>query len=73
MNRLKRMRVLAEMSQQELANLSGVSRQSVSNLERGVTKGHSSTYRALASALGVDVGDLAEDEDTYEGHWTDLA
>jgi transcriptional regulator with XRE-family HTH domain len=68
MNHLKRARVLADLSQQELAEASGISRQSISNLERGVTRGHASTYRVLASALGVDVGDLIEEEDTAKGH-----
>lgn len=60
MKPLKRIRVLREMSQGELAEASGVSRQVISNIERGASKGYASTYRALAKALDVDMEDLME-------------
>lgn len=52
-------RVAANLSQAELADAAGVSRETVSNIERRVRPApHRLIARALAEALGVD--DVAE-------------
>lgn len=60
MNRVKKARIMREMSQRDLAEASGLSRQLVSNIERGASRGYASTYRALALALGVSVEEIIE-------------
>jgi transcriptional regulator with XRE-family HTH domain len=49
------------MSQEDLAEAAGLSRQVVSNLERGSSHGYPETWKRLASALKVTVDDLLED------------
>jgi transcriptional regulator with XRE-family HTH domain len=49
------------MSQGELAEAAGLSRQVVSNLERGSSHGYPETWKRLAVALDVTVDDLLED------------
>ncbi len=58
MERLKTLRRLRAMSQEELAEESGVGRATVSRIERGETGAHGKTLRKLARALGVDVSEL---------------
>ena len=48
------------MSQEELAEESGVGRATVSRIERGETGAHGKTLRQLAKALGVDVAELVD-------------
>ena len=55
--RLRAIRESRVLSQEELAELAGVSRLTVSNLERG-SDGFPATIRKLARALGVDPGEL---------------
>jgi len=49
------------MSQGDLAEAAGLSRQVVSNLERGSSHGYPETWKRLAVALDVTVDDLLED------------
>ena len=56
--RLKKLRRLRAMSQEELAEESGVGRATISRIERGETGAHGKTLRKLAATLGVDVSEL---------------
>ena len=58
MVRLRHARELAGLSQQELADSSGVSQHTISEIELGRRKPHGSTLRKLAEVLGVEVADL---------------
>ncbi len=58
MERLKTLRRLRAMSQEELAEESGVGRATISRIERGETGAHGRTLRRLAAALGVGVEEL---------------
>lgn len=64
MDRLKMLRRLRAMSQEELAEESGVGRATISRIERGETGAHGRTLRRLATALGVDVAELVQLEGT---------
>jgi transcriptional regulator with XRE-family HTH domain len=59
-DRLKTLRQLRAMSQEELAEESGVGRATISRIERGETGAHGRTLRRLAAALGVDVDELVQ-------------
>jgi transcriptional regulator with XRE-family HTH domain len=63
--RLKTLRRLRAMSQEELAEESGVGRATISRIERAQTGAHGRTLRKLAAALGVRVEELvgAQGED----------
>ena len=56
--RLKELRRLRAFSQQELADVAGVGRNTISRIERGETGAHGRTLRRLAQALSVDVAEL---------------
>lgn len=57
----KRARTNAKLSQKELADASGVWQQTISLIERGLTKDPSHrTVMALCRALGVDPQDIDE-------------
>jgi transcriptional regulator with XRE-family HTH domain len=56
--RLKALRRLRAMSQQELADAANVGRNTISRIERGETGAHGRTLRRLAAALGVGVEEL---------------
>ena len=58
MERLKELRRLRAFSQQELADVAGVGRNTISRIERGETGAHGRTLRRLAQALSVDVAEL---------------
>jgi transcriptional regulator with XRE-family HTH domain len=58
---LKHIRRERGMSQGDLAEAAGLSRQVVSNLERGSSHGYPVTWKRLADALQVTVDDLLED------------
>jgi transcriptional regulator with XRE-family HTH domain len=58
-DRLKELRVEKMLSQQELAEKSGVARDTISKLERGASKSaRYSTIHKLAAALGVPYREL---------------
>jgi transcriptional regulator with XRE-family HTH domain len=56
--RIKAQRVLQQVSQDDLARRSGVSRVTLGNIERADHAASITTYVALADGLGIDVGDL---------------
>jgi transcriptional regulator with XRE-family HTH domain len=58
--RLKELRRLRAMSQQELADAAGVGRNTISRIERGETGAHGRTLRRVARILGVDVAELVK-------------
>ena len=60
--RLKTLRRLRALSQEELAEESGVGRATISRIERGETGAHGRTLRRLAKALGVGVEELVRIE-----------
>jgi transcriptional regulator with XRE-family HTH domain len=57
---LRRARLVAGMSQEDLANACGLQRTYVSTLERGVKDPRISTVGRLADALGIGPGELLE-------------
>lgn len=63
---LREMREAAGLTQRQLADLVGVTDQTISNLERGVTKPTLDTARALARVLGVQVEALFAPEGPME-------
>jgi len=60
--RLRTLRRLRAMSQEELAQESGVGRATISRIERRETGAHGRTLRKVAKALGVDVAELVKVE-----------
>lgn len=62
MERLKELRKLRALSQQELAEAAGIGRATLSRIERGETGAHGRTLRRLAEALGVSVEELVRAE-----------
>jgi transcriptional regulator with XRE-family HTH domain len=58
LERLRQIREQAGYSQQELANESGVSQHTISEIELGRRKPQGRTLRKLAATLGVEVGDF---------------
>ena len=63
-DKLKTLRRLRALSQEELAEESGVGRATISRIERGETGAHGRTLRKLANALGVGVEELVGIEGT---------
>lgn len=49
------------LSQADLADRVGVSRQQINRIERGHADPHLSTVRALSQALGVPLADLVDE------------
>lgn len=64
MSRLREIRIERRMTQQELANACGVSQPYIVDLERGARGAKPETMERIALALGVDVSDLTEGNDT---------
>lgn len=62
MERLKELRKLRALSQQELAVAADIGRATLSRIERGETGAHGRTLRRLATALGVGVEELVRTE-----------
>ena len=61
---LKRHRILAGLTQQELAQRAGMSRENIAALENVKHPARPRTLKKLADALGVRTQDLAEPEDS---------
>ena len=57
--RLKTGRLLRDLSQKELAAVTGVRRETISNIERGRHMTRPATAQKLATALRLTVGELA--------------
>ena len=60
---LRRLRQQAVMSQQQLADESGVARDTISKLETGQRRAYPTTIRKLAAGLGVEPRELVEDRE----------
>ncbi len=60
--RLKELRKLRALSQEELAEAAGIGRATLSRIERGETGAHGRTLRRLAKVLGVGVEELVGTE-----------
>ena len=60
--RLKALRQLRALSQEELSERSGVGRATISRIERGETGAQGRTLRRLAEALGAGVEELVKVE-----------
>jgi transcriptional regulator with XRE-family HTH domain len=61
--KLRLLRVMAELTQEKLGELSGLSQSKISNLEKGAARVSDLTQDEmgrLASTLGVGVADLSE-------------
>ena len=60
---MRRLRQQAVMSQQQLADESGVARDTISKLETGQRRAYPTTIRKLAASLGVEPQKLVEDRE----------
>lgn len=61
--KLRKCRIDREMTQEELAQLSGVSRQTISSIENdGAVAATTKTLAKIAAALGTTVGELFFEE-----------
>jgi transcriptional regulator with XRE-family HTH domain len=65
-NRIKALREALGLSQQELADKSGLTAPTISRLERDTREMSRGTRRALAQALGVSEGGLFAENDAAE-------
>ena len=59
--RVRSLRLARFLSQDELSTNSGIGRATIARIELGHTAPHPRTIRSLATALGVQPGDLVED------------
>lgn len=64
MSNIRAIRIDRRMTQQELATACGVSQPYIVDLERGARGARPETLERIAAALGVDVSELTEDNDT---------
>lgn len=65
-NRIRELRLAGDLSQQELADAIGVSKVTISDLERGKMQLTVEYMRRIARALGVTAADvLARDDNPY--------
>lgn len=64
--KLKSARAALDMSQQELANMVGVSRQTINAIEKGDYNPTIKLCRAICKAVGKTLDDLFWEEDDYE-------
>ena len=60
---LRRLRQQAVMSQQQLADESGVARDTISKLETGQRRAYPTTVHKLAASLGVEPRELVEEQE----------
>lgn len=61
--KLRRLRMLSGMSQQQLATKAGKSQAHICNLERGKVEASAPALKDIADALGCTIADLARQED----------
>jgi transcriptional regulator with XRE-family HTH domain len=61
-DKLKDLRIERALTQQELADASGIGKNTVNRIERNETEPHLSTLRKLASALDVKPADLVKSQ-----------
>src|SRR5918998_6262741 len=61
--RLRQLRQQAVLSQEQLAQKSGVARDTISKLEMGYRKAYPTTIRRLAAGLDIEPGELIAHED----------
>lgn len=61
--RLRHYRIRKGFSQKELAKVSGVSEQAISNIEAKGTMPYPGTLKKLADTLGISIEQLLEDEE----------
>lgn len=69
-NKLRKLRVNSNLTQEELSNQSGISIRTIQRLEKGLTSGSSYTLKALARALHVqhnELHDLTENRGVQKG------
>lgn len=59
---IKKLRILNKLTQKELAEVSGITRESVGNYERGDRIPPADTLNNIATALGCSLMDLLEDQ-----------
>lgn len=71
-NKVRHFRVLADMSQEQLGNKVGRTKDAISKWERGERKLKMEEARRLATALNVSVGQLADDVGNMYGADDDL-
>lgn len=64
--KLRRLRMLTGMSQQQLAKKAGKSQAHVCNLEKGKVQASAPTLKDLADALGCTIADLLRDEESSD-------
>lgn len=64
---LRDIRTKKEMTQEELAQSCGISRQRITNYEIGIREPNLDTLKKLATALEVTVDELLRDEDDKSG------
>ena len=62
-NPLKKYRILRSLTQEELANSSGVSIRTIQRIEKGLSGGSPYTIRTLAKCLNIESSDLLLQED----------
>ena len=62
--RLREVRLRKVLTQEELAQRSGVAEATISRIESGQQEARISTVRKLAAALGVEPGELVVQEST---------
>jgi transcriptional regulator with XRE-family HTH domain len=60
--RLRELRLQKFLTQQELADASGISMRSVSQIERNRVEPHITTMRKLAKGLGVEPTELLKED-----------
>ena len=62
---------MAGVTQEELANVIGVSQSAISQIERGATEPMKITVRAIANYFGVDEGEIKKEVKKDDGN-TDI-
>lgn len=65
-SRLRELRGISAMTQEELGDAAGVHEVTISDIERGKRNASARTIRKLAKALGVEVRDLTQGPVTKE-------